>query len=81
MLHVFANSDMQLSNQQIIETMAKSVSAFQPALTPSAVKSLTGPRFAVIGTFEDQAHLCSETIEDKESTLDEVLAPYKGFQL
>ena len=34
---VFANSDMQLSNQQIIETMAKSVSAFQPALTPSAV--------------------------------------------
>ena len=78
---VFANSDMQLSNQQIIETMAKSVSAFQPALTPSAVKSLMGPRFAVIGTFEDQAHLCSETIEDKESTLDEVLKPYKDFQV
>ena len=53
---VFADSDMQLSNQQIIETMAKSISAFQPALTASAVRSLMGPRFAVIGTFEDQAH-------------------------
>ena len=77
----FTKSNLKLSNQQILETMAKSVSAIQPAFMPSAIESPKGAKFAIVGTFEDRAHLCRETVEYKESTLDKVLKPYKDFQV
>ena len=76
-----AKSKLRLTNQQIIETLAKTVSAFQPPSTPSTIASPQGAKFVIVGTFEDKAHLCSETIEMKEATLEKVLKPYKPFQV
>ena len=66
---------------QIIETLAKSVASIQPPYTPSATKYPKGAKFIIVGTFEDEAHKCSETVEEKESILKEVLEPYEPFQV
>ena len=34
-----------------------------------------------MGTFKDEAHKCSESIEDKESILKDVLEPYEPFRV
>ena len=66
-----------LSNLQVIETLAKAVAAFQPPYTPSAVESPKGAKFAIVGTFEDKKDECTETLDQKERILEEVLEPYK----
>ena len=78
---VCSKFNLPLTNQQTIETMAKLVCAVQPPFTPSAIESPKRAKFAIIGTFEDKAHLCSETVEDKETILNEILEPYKPFQI
>ena len=70
-----------LTHKQIIETLAESVASIQPPYTPSATKCPKGVKFTIVGTFEDEAHKCSETVEEKESILKEVLAPYEPFRV
>ena len=70
-----------LTHKQIIETLAKSVASIQPPYTPSATKCPEGVKFTIVGTFEDEAHKCSETVEEKESILKEVLTPYEPFRV
>ena len=77
----FAKSTLRLTNQQIMETLAKTLSAFRPPYTPSALESPQGAKFTIVGTFADEAHLCKETIEEKEDILEKVLKPYKPFQV
>ena len=77
----FAKSTLRLTNQQIMETLAKTLSAIQPPCTPSALESPHGAKFTIVGTFEDKAHLCSETIEEKEADLEKILKPYQPFQV
>ena len=68
--------DLPLSNLQVIETLAKAA-AFQPPHTASAVESPKGAKFAIMGTFEDKKDECTETLDQKERILEEVLKPYK----
>ena len=74
----FDEDCIPLTHKQIIETLAKSVASIQPPHTPSATKC---PKGAKLGTFEDKAHKCSETVEQKESILKKVLEPYEPFQV
>ena len=73
--------DLQLSNRQIMETLAKSVASIQPPYTPSATECPKGAKFIIVGTFEDEAHHCSETVAEKESILEKVLEPYEAFRV
>ena len=74
--------NVALSNQEIIETLAKSTAAIQPPYTPSATECPKGAKFTIVGTFADEAHYCSaETVAKKESILKQVLEPYKAFQV
>ena len=57
------------------------VISIQPPYTPSATKCPEGAKFTIVGTFKDEAHKCSETVEEKESILKQVLEPYKRFQV
>ena len=70
-----------LTHKQITETLAKSVASIQPPYTPSATKCPKGAKFTIVGTFKDEAHKCSESIEDKESILKDVLEPYEPFRV
>ena len=70
-------SSLPLSNLQVMETLAKAVAAFQPPCTASAVESPKGAKFAIVGTFDDEKHKCTETLDQKERILEEVLEPYK----
>ena len=72
----FAESCLQLTNLQIIETFAKTVVAIRPPYTPSAVESPEYAKFAIVGTFYDEAHKCSESVEEKEAVLERVLESY-----
>ena len=73
--------DVVLSNQQIMETLAKSTASIQPPYTPSATECPKGAKFTIMGTFEDEAHNCSETVAEKETILEQVLEPYKAFRV
>ena len=67
-----------LTHKQVIETLAKSVASIQPPNTQSAIKC---PKFTIVGTFEDKAHECIETVEEKELILKQVLKPYERFRV
>ena len=73
--------DLLLTNQQIMETLAKSTASIQPPYTPSATECPKGAKFTIVGTFEDEACHCSETIAEKESILKQVLEPYEAFRV
>ena len=73
--------DLLLTNRQIMETLAKSTASIQPPYTPSATECPKGAKFTIVGTFEDEAHHCSETVAEKESILKQVLEPYKAFRV
>ena len=73
--------DVVLSNQQIMETLAKSTASIQPPDTPSATECPKGAKFTIVGTFEDEAHHYSETVAEKETILKQVLEPYKAFRV
>ena len=77
----FDEDCVPLTHKQIIETLAKSVASIQPPNTPSATKCPTGAKFTIVGTFQDKAHECSETVEEKESILKQVLKPYEPFRV
>ena len=77
----FDEDCVPLTHKQIIETLAKSVASIQPPHTPSATTCPKGSKFTIVGTFEDKAHECSETVEEKELILDEVLQPYEQFRV
>ena len=70
-----------LTHKQILETLAESVASIQPPYTPSATKCPEGVKFTIVGTFKDEAHKCSETVEEKEAILKEVLTPYESFRV
>ena len=73
-----------LSNQQSMETLVKSIGSIQPPYTPSVAavsKCPKGAKFTIVGTFEDESHNISETIEDKESILQNALESYEPFQV
>ena len=74
----FVDSCLQRTNIQAIETFAKSVAAIQPPYTPSAKESPKGVKFAVVGTFNDKAHECNESVRKKEDRLNELLRPHKS---
>ena len=73
--------DLLLTNQQIMETLAKYTASIQPPYTPSATECPKGAKFTIVGTFEDKAHHCSETVAEKESLLKQVLEPYEAFRV
>ena len=73
--------DLLLTNQQIMETLAKSTASIQPPYTPSATECPKGAKFTIVGTFEDEAHHCSETVAEKELILKQVLEPYEAFRV
>ena len=64
-----------------METLAKSTASIQPPYTPSATECPKGAKFTIVGTFEDEAHHCSETVAEKESILKQVLEPYEAFRV
>ena len=75
----FATPSPQLTNLQIIETLAKKVSAIQPPCTPSAKESPKGAKFAIVGTFKDEAS--EEEVKKKETTLKKVLKPFESIMV
>ena len=71
----FATPSPRLTNQQIIETSAKTVSAIQPTYTPSAKSA----KFAIVGTFKDETN--EDEVKEKEAALENVLKPYKPIMV
>ena len=77
----FEEDLLPLTHRQIIETLTKSVACIQPPYSPLATECPKRAKYTIIGTFEDMAHNCSETIEEKELALEEVLQQCKPFRV
>ena len=78
---------VHLTNLEVTETLAKTVSAIQPPYTPSSKRPPNRPKFTIIGTFKDvyeeqcKKGECKEFIDQKESDLKKVLEQYKSVQV
>ena len=70
-----------LTHKQMIETLAKSVASIEPPHTPSSNVSPKVAKFTIVGTFYDKVGDCTETLEKKESDLEQVLEPYLPFHV
>ena len=75
------NECVMLTHKEVIETMAKSVASIEPPYTSSANVYPSVAKFTIVGTFYDKINQCSETLEEKVSTLETLLKPYESFRV
>ena len=76
-----ADTRLQHSYWQQLESLAKSMSSFLPSLMSSSDYH-GNPRFAVIGTFADRMNECgSESLEEKYARLDQSLKAYEPLRI
>ena len=76
-----ADTKLQYSHQQLLESLAKSMSSFLPSLSPSPLNSHGDAGFTVIGTFADRKNECKdESLEDKNTSINQSLQAYKKLQ-
>ena len=76
-----ADTMMQYSNGQLLESLAKSMTSFLPSLSSSS-DCQGNAHFAVIGTFADRKDECvSESLEDKNTSLAQSLKAYEQLRI
>ena len=76
-----ADTMLQHSYWQLLESLAKSMSSFLPSLSPSS-DCHGNARFAVIGTFADKVDECaSESLDDKNTILAKSLKAYERLRI
>ena len=76
-----ADTRLQHSYWQLLESLAKSMSSFLPSLMPSSDYH-GNPRFAIVGTFADRMHECeSESLDDKNTSLAQSLKAYESLRI
>ena len=77
-----ADTMLQCSHGQLLESLAKSMSHFPPFLSLLSDWNDCKARFTIIGTFADKKEECAdETIEDKNASLAKNLKAYEKFQM
>ena len=76
-----ADTMLQYSQGQLLESLAKSMSSFLPSLSQSS-GCHGNARFAIIGTFADRMDECvSESLEDKNTGLARSLKAYELLRI
>ena len=76
-----ADTMLQYSYRQLLESLAKSMSSFLPSLSPSS-DCHGNARFAIIGTFADKVDECgSESLDDKNTILAKSLKAYERLRI
>ena len=76
-----ADTMLQYSYWQLLESLAKSMSSFLPSLSQSS-GCCGNARFAVVGTFADRMDECvSESLEDKNTILAQSLKAYERLRI
>ena len=77
-----SDSELQLTNLELVESLAKSVSSVQPSHTPAAKSDPKEPKFMVVGTFADKAGECpSESVATKNAILRQHLKDYDRVRI
>ena len=76
-----ADTMLQYSHWQLLESLAKSMSSFLPSSTQSS-GCRGNARFAVVGTFADRMDECvDESLEDKNTSLAQSLKAYERLRI
>ena len=77
-----ADTMLQYSYWQLLESLAKSMSSFLPSLSLQSPDCRGNACFAVIGTFADRMDECvDESLEDKNINLDHRLKVYEQLRI
>ena len=77
-----ADTMLQCSHGQLLESLAKSMSPFLPSLSPFSDWDDHTARFTIIGTFADKMEECAdESIDDKNASLAQNLKAYEKLQM
>ena len=74
-----ANTLLQHSYWQLLESLAKSMSSFLPSLQGSSLQC--NSRFTIVGTFADKMDECEETIGNKNTTITKNLKAYEQLRV
>ena len=77
----FNEDYVPLTYKQILETLTKSVACIQPPHTALATECPKRAKYTIVGTFEDMANDCSETIAEKELILQKEFQQCKPFRV
>ena len=77
-----ADTNLQYSYWELLESLAKSMSSFLPSLGPPSSDCRGNACFTVIGTFADRKDECAdESLEDKNTILAERLKAYEQLRI
>ena len=77
-----ADTNLQYSYRQLLESLAKSMSSFLPSLGPPSSDCRGNACFTVIGTFADMKDECvDESLEDKNTSLAKGLEAYEQLRI
>ena len=77
-----ADTMLQYSYWQLLESLAKSMSSFLPSLSLPSSHCSGNARFTVIGTFADRMDECvDESLEDKNTSLARSLKAYEQLRI
>ena len=77
-----ADTMLQYSYWQLLESLAKSMSSFLPSLSLPSSHCRGNARFTVIGTFADRMNECvDESLEDKNTSLARSLKSYEHLRI
>ena len=77
-----ADTNLQYSYKQLLESLAKSMSSFLPSLSLPSSDCRGNACFTVIGTFADRKDECvDESLEDKNTSLAERLKAYEQLRI
>ena len=76
-----ADTMLQYSHEQLLESLAKSMSSFLPSLSPPS-DCRDRARFTVVGTFADKMDECvDESLEEKNTSLAQSLKAYERLRI
>ena len=80
---MMADTMLQYSYLELLESLAKSMSSFLPSLSLPTSSSCRGSaRFTIIGTFADRKDECvNESLEDKNANLAQSLKTYEQLRI
>ena len=79
--HLCPPSNLRLTNEELIESLFRSLSSAKLVTIKHAKSGPGKPHFMIIGTFADQLECCEESLEQKNQRLLELLEQYEEVRI
>ena len=79
--HMCPPSDLQLTNEELIQAVFRSLTSVKSVTVKHAKGHPSKPHFMIIGTFADKASQCEESLKEKNQRLLAILEQYEKVRI